>query len=423
MRFLQKQFVFLSKISLTIGLKFSSIALGILTYRWINQYFTSKEFAELNVMMSYITVIMGIIHLGIPTLIQKHYTNSKTNSLKYQKWTQLNLVRFFSFFFGFLILFLFQFIFNLSNFELLFILFCTQFTLVVDLSYRSVLDVYNQSWKYSLTDLFGKVLLISSLYIITNTNSITISTSILSIYLIFNLISVLIPFLIDFFWHFKKTQFKIESIGDVKSEFKPMMILGLSTLLAGTFMTTDKLFLRNFGFGDNIINSYSNAYKLFELSLVIPGLSMPIIASKLMFKIEKLGNNIERIKFLSRTLKLVSAIGSIVGLIFYLLSPYILRIIDPYNLYTKNSILYLIYLAVSLTCAFGSQLISYLSIFYGKEKYELIIYILHTIIGLSLYYILISKLGGVGAAISTMIIFIQDFIFRLILLFRMLPKE
>lgn len=414
---------FLLKIGFSIGLKFFSISLGILIYRWLNQNLSIGDLSNLNIITAYIAVITGIIQLGIPTLVQKYYTNLSDDLEKYKKWTELNLIRFISFFLGLFLIFCTYKIFGIYDFSLVFIIYCTQFILITDLSYRSVLDVYNQSWKYSLTDLIGRFILVVSIYSISKGVFTVGLTSLFTIYLLFNLISVIFPFIIDFFWHFKKTRPTSFSVEYLLQDLKPMLILGISALLAGVFMTTDKLFLKNFGFSDTVINGYSNAYKLFELSMVIPGLSIPIIATRVKAKADLIKISKDKRIFIFKVLSIVSAVGLFVGVGFYILSPAFLKLIDPKSLYIDNSLQYLIFFAISLVCVFGSQLISSVTIFYSKEKYEIFIFLFHAIVGLTLYYILIGNYGAYGAALTTMIIFIEDITIRIILLFKIFPVD
>lgn len=419
----------LSGIGINIIIKFASIALGILTTRWLVVNASINEYEIFNLSTAYIAMIIPFISWGIPALIQKAYTHYTDVAILSRYWTTYMTIRVGSFFVGLVLVLLTQSLAQTNNFLIIFLIYITQFILITDLSYRTVCDARGKSWQYSLSDLIARVAFVTLLYLSLWTHF----SNILLVYVLATIISNAIGLIIDFFVQRKVTPISAFDVQILKDNYKPILYLTVSAIILAFYLNTDKLFLKYFGESAIGINSYFNAYKLFDVILVIPGLSIPVIASVVIKKIKQnqlsfIGYKIAskfKIKplhnqniIISEWLIIACAIATFSYIGVSLLGKHLILIIDPQLKY-PDSIPILYILALAIFPVSVGQFFGVLNIFNNGELYEFYTSIIVGIITILSYITFISWFGTTGAAVSTLICFSVDCLLKIYFFFKL----
>ena len=160
---------------ISVVLKFISVFVSLYIIRWLNVEMSISEYKDFNVVTSFTPVIIGIITFGIPQILYKEYTNSKEQKLT-NLWTAMFVLRWISYVIGLLICFIFFNLTGLKDALIVSLIYTAQFIVIADIGFRSILDARNKSWRFSATDLLGKILLViilaSSKYLFIETNKL-----------------------------------------------------------------------------------------------------------------------------------------------------------------------------------------------------------------------------------------------------------
>ena len=403
----------------TIVIKFWAVAIGLYTSRWMIANIDKVQLAEFNVLLSFVAVIYALIHFGIPITIQKHFTSSPKES-NAELWTSMFFLRLISFPVGLFLIYILLPFTGSANLLLAFAIYSMGFFLIADLSYRAVTDSNGNSWQFSITDLVSKVFIVSGLIFYVRSGSV-LNIQSLYYFIIISTIGNCLAVFLDFLWQAKHIQWGKWSWEVIKANRNVLFFVGGINAISALYTTTDKIFLQNFGASPEIINGYSNGYKILDLATIIIGLSMPIIASFTKRRMDertvgKLEQNVSKfLKLFGKTLApkplvftsfLLISFG--IGLISFvgmnLFGPLIIRIIDPLSKYPQ-AILSLQILSFSLLPAPINFLIGYTLHFTGGEKYDFLSYIIILSSGILMYVLLIPAFGFVGAALATSLIY------------------
>jgi len=416
------------KLVYQVVLKFVAIAIGLYTTRWLIQYTTESVLSDYNVALGYINIVLIAVNFGIPNIIQKFYTNKKQEFDTKDFWTTMMLLRFVSYFFGLILIFFSILILKDISKSLIIGVYSLVFILIVDLSYRSITDAYGKTWQYSVTDVFSKLVLVAGLLVYKPYFE---GTDSLSYFLWVSFISYILTILIDATWQWKYTgwgSFKPEIL---RHFIRPLGYIAATNILIGLYNYSDKIFLKLFNYSDLEIVSYSNAYKIYELAIVLPGLTIPSIASYAKNRFDTLDQNkIE--KFLGRFGNFKSKfilytgisifIAVLASLVLLISSNIIFSLIDPENKYYLSP-QPVIYLAIGIIPGTIMSILSYFTLFYHGEKYELIINSIVCFAGILTYLIMIPRFGIVGAAIGNIIIYTTGMLLEIFCLKKLLSKK
>ena len=384
---------------LQVGIKFLAIACGIFVARWLNNNLSIQENADYAVIVSFNSTLLLIMTLGIPTLTQKFYTNIEDKKILANYWATSVWIRLFSFILSlFIILGTYQMI-GIKDLYLTLGIFTAQFILLADQVYRSICDAGNRSWQFSTTDLIGKIILVAGLY-----GSYFFFKPTLWVFAILSILAYFICISLDLIWQKKDTTWGKFDIGIIKSELGAIGFLSLSDIINGLYSKTDILFLKNQTVTNIDLVSYSNGYKLFEIVTIISGLTMPVLGSRLIRKLNV--DKSSRSEF-PKYYALVTFAGIIIGLGTVLFSGIAAWIIDPNGIYiqTKNV---LILLSVVIMILFPTLLSSDLLNISGNEKKQFWSKIITAIVAIISYIILIPMFGIWGAGYATIIFFVLE---------------
>jgi O-antigen/teichoic acid export membrane protein len=411
----------LKLIFFTVAIKFIAVFIGLFTYRWLNVYIEKDSLRDFNIILSLCGVLYAIVNFGIPTLITKLYTNKSEFDNQANGWYTLFVLRIFSYFIGLLLLLVSLPLIGIADIFLGFWIFTLGFILIVDLSYRAVTDSIGNSWQFSSTDVIGKLFLLIGLVVIGYFKR----PANLFEYVLISTVAYLITLVLDIIWQNKNITWGKFDKNFIMKNKNIISYLTISNILIASFALTDKLFLNGFGASSEEIVGYSNAYKLFELFAIIPGLSVPILSSfsKKRADNDKLGQFEVKVKnFLqinnNQKAILISFgfIACLIGVSIYtvsiILGPLILNIIDPMNKYPAEFTALPILMFGIIMLPLNQYLSSIMQL-YDKTIHDTSTYLIQAICGLLLYTILIGKFGYVGAAISTTAIYFVELIVRL----------
>jgi O-antigen/teichoic acid export membrane protein len=396
-------------LGLAVLIKFLAVLFGLLINRWVNTYLSPETLKEYNLITSYTPIILGFIIFGIPTLIQKNYTNINDKEKLKDVWATFFYLRIASYFIGLIIIILTFRLSRTDDLMLILGIFTTQFILLADLNYRSVCDVLNQTWKFSITDVLGKILLVLAIY---SAVFFRFPMEGILIFIYSSVFSYLIAYILDYFWNKKNTEMGKFSLEILKENYKPILYLSFSSLFF--FGSVDKQLLDFYGVGAFELNGYTNAFKVFDIALIIPSMIIPVFASRAKKHFDLTHEKSEKRKILKRWLILTFLAGLLISFCVFIFSRIIFDLIDPKSIYTDSSLKVMPLFCVSLFCYFSSFFYYNINVFFHKEKQETIIQILNSISFVSLYVLLIPNFGIVGAAMGHMCIYLLDFIRRTI---------
>lgn len=436
----------LKKTLLQVGIKFLAIACGIFITRWQVSNFTTQDFANYSLILAYNSIVLMAVSWGLPQIIQKVFTNrDKSISLNFSKaeagnsplegwqakpdgvfqndatqngdtqaastinqfnisnfWTTTVALRFLSYLVGLLIIFLTYKLSQTSDLVAIIGIFTAQFILLADLAFRSIADSINKSWQFSVTDLIGKLLLVALIYFTAQ----TLQPNIIN-FAIISIIAYAISLLIDAFWQSKNYSWGKFDLNIIKVEIGAIGFLTLADIINGLYSKTDLLFLRYFNFDLIQVASYSNAYKLFEIATIIPGLTMPVLASILR---KKLNNKEITKKTLLKYYLGTLGIGVLTAIAVNIFAQIGIWLIDPSGKYDSLNLLRI--LSLILIVLFPALLSSDLLNVSGLEKKQFWSKLWTAGLALILYIVLIPMFGGVGAAMATLTFFTFELVIK-----------
>ena len=323
---------------LQIGIKFLAIICGVFVARWLNNNLSVQENADYAVIVSYNSTLLLLITLGLPTLTQKFYTNVENKKILANYWATSVWIRLTSYVLSLVIITLTYGLIGIKDLYLTIAVFSAQFILLADQAYRSICDSKGKSWQFSTTDLIGKLVLVTSLY-----GSYLVFKPTLWVFAFLSIIAYAICIVLDSIWQRKDTTFGQFDMSIIKSELGAIGFLSLSDIINGIYSKTDVLFLKNTLVSNVDLVSYYNGYKLFEITTIVSGLTMPVLASKLIQKLK--GNKFTRSEF-PRYYTLVTIAGILIGISTFALSGLAAWVIDPSGRYnqTQNVTFYLLFL-------------------------------------------------------------------------------
>lgn len=444
-------------LGLNVGIKFLAVGLGFYTSFWLNSYLNSEELRLYNLIISFTPVVLSLIDMGLPSLMQKAYTNdyhpdkegvqeNGPNQKIRDIWTTLNIIRLATYGIGFVLIFMLQRLSNVDDLGLILLIFTAQYILLTDLNYQAVCNAVDKAWQYSITDFISKATLIIGLLLFafgwTNnitspfyysaSGSINISGAISPVwyFAIVSLLANLVAIFADGFWQRKHTKWGRFQWAIVKGTLAPIILLSVGKIIFSSYLTTHRLFLDRF-VDSEVLNGYTNASRLLEIATIVPALTMPTIASivqrqfiagdsqnQLVFdkiRLPKVSNWLQMIfrakdnnNFALQSLIQWIVLTTIMGIVCYLglalFGPVAIWIIQLNRDY-PSAYLTLSIMAVGILPTFVSTFTSHILVFNGHEKLEVASIFITGIITLSLYFVLIPGYGLVGAAFASSLSF------------------
>jgi O-antigen/teichoic acid export membrane protein len=422
---------FKSNLVLNLVFKFMAIGYGFYVLRWLNDYLTVSEYSEYNVITAYTGMILPVISFGIPTLIQREFTNNHDELALAKFWSSFGLFRLLSYFVGIALILLTSSFSSSNNLGLIIGIFTVQFILIVDLSFRSVCDAVGSSWQFSLTDFIAKTILCVGLLMAVRLNFVS-EINTLQYFLYISGAVYCLALVLDAVLQRSHINWTVPDIQLLKKNFPAITYTTIAAITVALYLTTDKIFLKQFGFGDIEINGYTNAYKLYEVAQTVPGLTIPILSSHLKRKMDadsftKFGTKLQDLfpKFNAMLPKkfiliewslIVLAIGfaSMVGM--WLFGGFAISLIDQQAQYAQVSLAVIPVLAMTIvpmtmTFLFGAIL----TLLHG-ERQELIASFWTMVVALVFYVFLISRFGALGAAYATLFTYVTGAIIKLLFL-------
>ncbi len=440
----------LKKTLLQVGIKFLAVACGIFITRWQVSNFTTQDFANYSLILAYNSMVLMAVTWGLPQIIQKVFTNrdknknteemelplakglvakadwgyksdatpncasskfnaassiTRTGSLATLKmtyrfnlanfWTTTIALRFISYLVGLIIIFLTYKLSQTNDLIAIIGIFTAQFILLADLAFRSIADSVNKSWQFSITDLIGKLILVGLIFVTFN----FWQPSILNFALI-SIIAYFASLLIDAFWQRQSYSWGKFDFNIIRVELGAIGFLTLADIINGLYSKTDLLILRYYSFDLIQVASYSNAYKLFEIATIIPGLTMPVLASRLR---RKLNSKEITKKTLIKYYSIAIGAGVLTTIAVNIFAQLGIWLIDPNGKYDSLELLRI--LSLILIVLFPTLLSSDLLNVSGLEKKQFWSKLWTAIVAIVCYLIFIPWFGGVGAAAATLLFF------------------
>ncbi len=413
------------------GVKLLATALGLYTTSWLIAETTTAEYAEYSVVLSYVTIIQGMIVLGLPRLIQKFYTNNQDESLVANFWTTFVFFRIASYFLGLVLILATFYLSTSTNLTLILSLFTIQFLILIDEAFRAICDSKGRTWQYSLTDFAERSTFVVALVIFSVT---TLSNSINPlVYFIFvAFITRMLMILADAYWQRRFIRWGKLDWQVILSNTNAIKYLAISGVMVSLFSQTKQIILSWYGASDIVLGTFFNANRLFTVAMIVPGMTIPMISSLAKKNITRgkgysLANWLKSKFNLSSSLSItfefvviIQIFSLLLALAIIILAPLGLYLIDPEGKYPLGlSTDYLRIMALGMLGYPASVFLANLLIFGHKEKYEFLSTFLVAIWGLVAYFWLIYLGMGYGAAWATVSIYLFDLLVKLLLTLRM----
>jgi len=412
-------------------IKIIATALGLYTTRWLIGHTSGADYNSYLVVIDYAQIILAVIDLGIPRIVQKFYTNSKDDAEIPAFWTAFTWLRVFSYFFGIVLIGLSFKFSSIDNLGFILAIFSLQFILVSDLAFRSICDAKGHTWQFSVTDLANRLLLVFGLIAY---DILKLGNNGLNYFLIVTAISYVFGILADSIWQRKFYSFGPLDLGILKKYARPIIYLALSGFTVATYFQTRKIILNNYGYDADIVNGFGNAEKIFTLVGIVPGLTMPMIASKVKKRLDEgqlstLGEWF-KLKFnwsvtksiLSEWLTYTFILSLVLTIGTLLFGPLIIWLIDTQGKY-MSAYQVLPILSLGILPFTVVIFLANLIIFLNGEKYELYGTTILAVIGLSLYFLLIPKGGVYGASWASVLVFFIDLALKFYFLKKVLDQR
>jgi len=417
---------------LNIIIKIGAVGVGVLASRWANVYLSATEYESYITIIAYTTVILAVTHLGLPVIIQKYYTNVADNVKRSQLWTAMLIMRVVSFLIGILIIMLTYQFSRSENMAIIIGFFSIQFILVFDGHYRSVCDAEGRSWQFSVTDFVAKLLSVSFLYV-----------GVLSLNVQPNLwflmgclgVSYVVAFVTDVIWQYPDTKLSKPDFTEIKLQIVPMLLLTLANITYAAYNTTDKLFIANLNLPKGDLAGYSNGYKVYESALIIPGVAIPMLASYMKKRYDRLllgavANRLvskyrfsKKVAFFIEWTCVSGSIGLLITIGVLLFGPILLSIIDPNNFYPKSYTVLPILAVAAFINPIVVTLAQFIIFMKNGEKYELAASVILMIVALVGYWVLIPQFGIIGASLATLIALVFDVFLKIYFLSKVVKNS
>jgi O-antigen/teichoic acid export membrane protein len=428
---------FKSNIVLNLLFKFLGTGFGIYTTRWLTQNVSAAPLADFYVILAYTASLLQIISCGIPNLIHREYTNHGYTDKTKVLWSTMIFLRIVSYFVGLVIVLATYKLSGSENLQLIMMLFTVQFLLILDMNYRFVCDTMGRSWQYAISDFVSKFLLFLGL-VFSGYGMMFGGLSNIYYYVLVCFVAYVTAILIDSVWQRKYTQFVKPQTKVIKKHARSMAIFTISGLALGLYLRTDMVFLRWFGYSNEVINGYSHAYKLLEVATMIPGLTVSIIVTRVKQNMDKaqltkfgewLYNKTGLLKSKSSQTKIIFEwfllqLGFMVictGFIA-LIGKYGIMLIDPTLKYPIAIDIFPL-LSLSLIPLALMMYMGGILVMLGGEKHELFATLITMTVTLVLYVLLIKPFGVYGAALATIAGFTVDTISKMFFVRRYLDKN
>ena len=400
------------KLILQISLKFVAVALGIFTLRWINGSLSENARSEVAVIIAFTTATVNCIDFGVPRLIQKFYTNIQEHRQDDSFWTSMMVLRIFTFFISIPFLVAGYYLLGIKDIWIMFGIFGCQFVILSDISYRSVLDAKGKGFLFSMTDIIGKAILLSGLFLFSK---IFLGLPFLWIFIISSLLGYLISFGIDGWLtrkYIKIGKFDWRVLQENKTQISLLIFSGL---IAASYSGTDILFLNFFDQSNTIVNGYDNAYKMYVIATIAPGVAIPTLASHLKKKINNSKNSSDKKNYIKKYFVGAIGFGVLCFITLRLFGDIALWIVGA-NIKYPTSTKFLPILGLSLIVLPLVILISNLFVFFEKEALEAKSVLLMAIFSFICYFVLVKNFGGYGASIALVLtlsfdLFIKTYLF------------
>jgi O-antigen/teichoic acid export membrane protein len=418
-----------SGLLIQIVIKFLAVGLGLYTARWSISNIDTNTLSDFNILLAFSATLIMILNFGLHNILQRHYTLNADKAKKDSMFSTMMILRILGLPLGLLLVVIFLPLSGVNNLDLGLKIFAMLYILLIDINFKSITDALGTSWKFSITDFISKTLIVVLLalsvkYKISGIEPVDIFVGV-------SIFSSIIALIIDANWQKPNYTITKMDFSILKENKKSILYLGLTSILASLYIVTDKLFLKHLDFPDSEIVAYSNAYRLYELATIIPGITTPVISSfankrinstemaKVDYKFYQILNKIKKLSpkksiFLQYLLINIS-FSLVVTVLLVLIGPLVIKFIDS-DLKYPLAFDVLPILALSLVPVSIIGYLGVMIILFGGEKNDFISYIFIAIFGLITYSIFIPAYGAIGASISTLLIFIFDIIIKLLLI-------
>ncbi len=406
-------------------IKLIATSIGLYSTAWVISETNPSQYADYTVIIGFVTIIQTIIIFGIPRIIQKTYTNTEDEKKRIEIWSTLAFLRFISYIIGIVLILVFINFTSIKELELTVLIFSSQFIILADEAFRAICDANEETWKYSLTDLLERLVMVVFLLLYSFTNIFSMNP--LWFFGFVTLIGRMIMISADFIWQSKYISWAKPSLAILMKNKKALFYLTITSIFIGLVRGT-QIVLDILDTSDIDLGTYYNANKLYMVGLIIPSMTLPMVSSKvrknlLSKKIGFLGNLIKKYtNSITAQILIEWIVYSIFGglVVFFmatLFSPIGIFLIDPQSEYPFiRTLNILIILLSSFIFYFPSFLISNIMTLSHYESYDFATTVIASLIGIIIIFILGYFFGVLGVAFGVLGVAFVDFLFKFLFL-------
>ena len=411
----------LGDLGLNIGLKVFGLFIGLYQLYWLNSFASSGQYAEYNLAGSSIAVLGLFAGFGIYTVLQKQLTNKTDTKVQESIWSSLFLLRLITVVVGLFLAVCIGIFDSHVSILLAVLLFLQTAVILVDYNYFAIYAVRGDVWKFSSTDLVGKLIALILLVLFPFT---PFQGSPILYFVIIQILSGLVSLSLDVIINQSRIIWGRVDFKLLKSLAPNLFLIAFSGLMLGLYQLTQPKILEYFGKSNEVINGFAQAFLLINQAALTVGILNTQIASNIKQNFDQTESKAVRLRYFWKNIIGYLGVLTFGYLALLLLGPIVLHSVDSANKYTDISIPLIPILGIFVITSSLSGLLSYLNIFFHRERnqlYSTAILLLLTIFGV---YYAVPNYGVIGLATVIVLVSVIDvLLLRLPVTLREISKE
>lgn len=389
--------------------KILALGLGLVPQRFINSNSIDiDERASYAILLSINAILFSFLDIGLTQLLYRVYTKESDEKKLARYWTSAFTLRVVCYFIGLVMLNVFtNYIYKLTSNSafLIYGIYTIQYMLIMDSNFKSVSDTRNNSIKYTLTDLIGKIIIAVSLILLPLINPSFIN---FNIYIGVSLLAYFVVIGLDYYYQKQYIQWSKPNWSIITDHKSIFFMIVLTAFIRTLCAKIPVLFIED----KNKIISYDQAFRIYEIFMIVPSLIIPVVASEFTQKFNKMYHNEHKVNFYNKYLKLIFLLGvfctalSFVGIMPLL---WLTKSLNFENIVIYTFLINISYLVIPLLQFFGQT-----NFLFDNNKFSLLNIIALCVISIPLYYILYNQFQVFGLIATFTIINVIDLIIKFV---------
>lgn len=412
----------LESFAVNILLKVAAMILGLYQLFWITGQTSVEQLATYNISAAYLFTIVMFTGFGIYAILQKELTNSRDTEYSGRLWTTFFWLRIVTVVLGLGVSLIIPTIDSNIPTILIALMFVQSAITLIDYNYFAVYAAKADVWKYSLTDLCGKIPAALALFAYTQGFQ-PISNPVLY-FVITQILGGVITLGVDYLWNRGRVVWGRFDFDLLKKLFPNLLLIAISWLIIGFYQNNQAVYLNRFGVSDQQLNGFVQAFLVVQQAMLAVGVINTQIASSIKKAADSTPSTSLKLTNFWKYMSVYTGVLILTYIALVLLGPLLLKVVDSQAKYLGSSIALLPILGLYLIPNCLSGMLTYLNVFYHQEKLQLgavFIQLILTVVGM---FVFIPMYGIAGASwVVVVVAFIDVLFMRLPLALKMLRSN